>query len=145
MKMRYVVTSSSNAFHHFWNTVKSSKVPTTKWKPHKIVLSCILAFYLFCAAGCSGPALSSSEQIKRFEQAGQETSVPDANRPAKTQTPYVYRVATGDVLELQMPAILQLNKKIEVKYMSSSTGAVNLIKEKAIRLGVTYWEELEQQ
>jgi type IV pilus assembly protein PilY1 len=46
---------------------------------------------------------------------------------------------------LQLPAILQLNKKIEVKYMSSSTGAVDTIKEIAIRLGVTYWEELEQQ
>jgi len=46
---------------------------------------------------------------------------------------------------LQPPAILQLNKKIEAKYMSSSTGAVYMIKGKAIRLGVTYWRELEQQ
>jgi type IV pilus assembly protein PilY1 len=46
---------------------------------------------------------------------------------------------------LQMPTILQLNKKIEIKYFSSSTGAVNLIKGKAVRLGMTYWEELEQQ
>jgi type IV pilus assembly protein PilY1 len=47
--------------------------------------------------------------------------------------------------KLQMPAILLLNKMIEVKYMSSSTGAVNLVKEKAVRLGITYWEELERQ
>jgi len=46
---------------------------------------------------------------------------------------------------LQPPAILQLNKKIEAKYMSSSTGTVYMIKGKAIRLGVTYWRELEQQ
>jgi type IV pilus assembly protein PilY1 len=46
---------------------------------------------------------------------------------------------------LQMPTILQLNKKIEIKYFSSSTGAVNLIKGKAVRLGMTYWEELEQK
>jgi len=42
------------------------------------------------------------------------------------------------------PAILILNKEIEVKYLSSSTGAVHTVKEKAVRLGVTYWKELEK-
>ncbi len=44
---------------------------------------------------------------------------------------------------VQPPAILLLNPEIEVKYMSSSTGAVHMIKEKAVRLGVTYWKELD--
>ena len=42
------------------------------------------------------------------------------------------------------PAILILNEEIEVKYLSSSTGAVHMVKEKAVRLGVTYWKELEK-
>ena len=47
---------------------------------------------------------------------------------------------TGNV---QPPAILLLNPRIEVKYLSSSTGAVHMVKEKAVRLGVTYWKELD--
>jgi type IV pilus assembly protein PilY1 len=45
---------------------------------------------------------------------------------------------------LQPPAILQLNPKIEVKYISSSTGAIYTLKEKAVRLGVAYWKEVER-
>ncbi len=43
---------------------------------------------------------------------------------------------------LQLPAILQLNEKIDVKYMSSSNGSIYTVKEPAVRLGVTYWKEL---
>ena len=46
---------------------------------------------------------------------------------------------------LQMPVFLLLNRDSEATYMSSSIGAVHSVKEKAVRLGVTYWEELEQQ
>jgi type IV pilus assembly protein PilY1 len=42
------------------------------------------------------------------------------------------------------PAILILNEEIEIKYLSSSTGSVHMVKEKAVRLGVTYWKELEK-
>ncbi len=45
---------------------------------------------------------------------------------------------------IQPPAILRLNKLIEVKYLSSSTGAVYKLNEKAVRLGMTYWKELER-
>jgi type IV pilus assembly protein PilY1 len=47
----------------------------------------------------------------------------------------------GNVLT---PAIVILNDEIEVKYLSSSTGAVHMVKEKAVRLGVTYWKELDK-
>jgi len=117
VKTRYVRARSSNAYHYLQDNVKSSENPLlgylnvvvlpSKWNPCKIVPTCILAFYLFCMAGCNGLALSTSEQIKRFEQAGQETPIADANQPAKTLVPYTYRVAAGDVLELQMPAILR--------------------------------------
>ena len=46
---------------------------------------------------------------------------------------------------VQPPAILQLNPRIEVKYLSSSTGAVHIVKEVAVRLGVTYWKELDKE
>ena len=42
------------------------------------------------------------------------------------------------------PAILILNEEIEIKYLSSSTGGVHMVKEKAVRLGVTYWKELDK-
>jgi Tfp pilus tip-associated adhesin PilY1 len=45
---------------------------------------------------------------------------------------------------VQPPAILILNDEIEVKYLSSSTGAVHMVREKAVRLGVTYWKELDK-
>ncbi|MFC1882963.1 hypothetical protein ACFL2S_15940, partial [Thermodesulfobacteriota bacterium] len=45
---------------------------------------------------------------------------------------------------VQPPAILILNDKIEVKYLSSSTGAVHMVREKTVRLGVTYWKELDR-
>jgi hypothetical protein len=37
-----------------------------------------------------------------------------------------------------------LDEEIEIKYLSSSTGAVHMVREKAVRLGVTYWKELEK-
>jgi hypothetical protein len=43
---------------------------------------------------------------------------------------------------LQSAAILQLNEKIEVKYMSSSDGSIYTVKEPAVKLGFTYWKEL---
>jgi Tfp pilus tip-associated adhesin PilY1 len=45
---------------------------------------------------------------------------------------------------VQQPAILILDPEVEIKYLSSSTGAVHMVKEKAVRLGVTYWKELEK-
>ena len=42
------------------------------------------------------------------------------------------------------PAISLLDEEIEVKYLSSSSGAVHTVKEKAVRLGVTYWKELDK-
>jgi hypothetical protein len=45
---------------------------------------------------------------------------------------------------VQPPAILILDDKIELKYLSSSTGAVHMVGEKAVRLGVTYWKELDR-
>ena len=45
---------------------------------------------------------------------------------------------------IQPPAISILNDKIEVKYLSSSTGAVYIIREKAVKLGISYWKEMEQ-
>jgi type IV pilus assembly protein PilY1 len=42
------------------------------------------------------------------------------------------------------PAIALLDEEIEIKYLSSSSGAVHTVKEKAVRLGVTYWKELDK-
>ena len=45
---------------------------------------------------------------------------------------------------LQPPISLRLNHLVEVNYLSSSTGTVHLLKSPAVKLGVIYWQELEQ-
>lgn len=117
MKTKYIRARSSNAFYNICDPVKSSKVsfleslnPTvlsSKWNSCKIFLTYILSFYLLWMTGCNGPALSPSEQISRFEQAGPKTPIVDANQPTESRTAYAYQIVPGDVLELQMPAILR--------------------------------------
>jgi type IV pilus assembly protein PilY1 len=55
-------------------------------------------------------------------------------------------VPTGILLtgNLQPPAIMRLNDAVEVKYMSSSTGRIERVVERAARLGVAYWMEINQ-
>jgi type IV pilus assembly protein PilY1 len=45
---------------------------------------------------------------------------------------------------LQPPSSLRLNNRVAVNYLSSSTGAVHMLKSPAVKLGVIYWIELEQ-
>jgi Tfp pilus tip-associated adhesin PilY1 len=45
---------------------------------------------------------------------------------------------------LQPPISFGLNNLVEVSFLSSSTGAVHMFKEPSVKLGVTYWKELEQ-
>jgi type IV pilus assembly protein PilY1 len=45
---------------------------------------------------------------------------------------------------LQFPSILQIDNKIEAVLLSSSTGEIYNLREKAPRLGITYWKELLQ-
>ena len=84
-------------------------------KSFKRILLCKYIFaYIFvfiCLAsitGCS-PELSTIQQLQRFEAAGPITPQVDVNRllNAKMHTGY-YRVIPGDILELQMPAVLRV-------------------------------------
>ncbi len=43
---------------------------------------------------------------------------------------------------LMPPAILRINGEIERKYLSSSSGAIEELVEKALKLGLTYWMEV---
>lgn len=75
----------------------------------KIVFAYIFVFiYLLCVIGCN-PTLSSDEEVLRFERAGPITVEVDVDRllKAKIHTGY-YQVVPGDVLELQMAAILRV-------------------------------------
>ena len=49
---------------------------------------------------------------------------------------------TGTEIEghLQAPAILNIGET-EIKYMSSSSGNIEMIREKAVRLGISTWQE----
>jgi type IV pilus assembly protein PilY1 len=44
--------------------------------------------------------------------------------------------------KLQPPAISQLDGNIEIKYFSSSSGAIETIREKASKTGITFWMEM---
>ena len=74
----------------------------------KIVFAYTFIFCLLFVTGCH-PALSSDEQIQRFEKAGPITPEVDIDSVlrAKIHTGY-YRVVPGDILELQMPAALRI-------------------------------------
>ena len=45
---------------------------------------------------------------------------------------------------IQPPAIIKLNEKIEKKYFSSSDGGIVAISEKAVKTGIAYWMELRE-
>ena len=45
---------------------------------------------------------------------------------------------------IQPPANLRLTQLVEINYMSSSTGAVHLLKSPAVQQGVIFWKELER-
>lgn len=84
-------------------------------KSYKSILCCKYVFTytfvsvcLLCLAGCF-PELSTNEELQRFQAAGPITPQVDVNRllNAKMHTGY-YRVIPGDILELQMPAVLRV-------------------------------------
>ncbi len=45
---------------------------------------------------------------------------------------------------IQPPAIIKLNEKIEKKYFSSSSGGIVEVSEKAVKTGIAYWMELRE-
>ena len=69
----------------------------------------VFASYLLCITGCGGLTFSSPEEVREFERAGPITPEVDIDSllRAKIHTGY-YRVVPGDVLELQMPAVLRV-------------------------------------
>ena len=70
--------------------------------------ACTVILCLFSLAGCGG-RVSSVEQLREFEEAGPFTSdtETDGSIPVKFHIG-PYRVIAGDVLELQMPAVLRV-------------------------------------
>ena len=75
----------------------------------RIIFAYIFVFiYLLCLTGCY-PVLSSDEQVRRFERAGPITPEVDVDLLVKAKVHTgLYRVVPGDVLELQMPALLRV-------------------------------------
>ncbi len=74
----------------------------------KTVFVCTPVFCLLVLGGC-GPTLSSAEQVERFKRAGPVAPEVDIDGPTGGKI-YIgpYRVVPGDVLEFQMPAVLQV-------------------------------------
>jgi len=64
-------------------------------------------FLFLFLTGCFSPKVSSSEQLKRFEEAGPVQSAMDFDQLSKGK-PGPYRVIPGDVLEFQMHVDLRV-------------------------------------
>jgi protein involved in polysaccharide export with SLBB domain len=78
--------------------------------------------YLLCIAGCF-PELSTTEQLQEFRAAGPITPQVDVNRllNAKMHTGY-YRVIPGDIIELQMPAVLRVVSSELTQWFAPASG-----------------------
>ncbi len=76
---------------------------------------------LWLLGGCSD--LSSTEQVKRFEQAGLMTSERETEGDSKPKAHIgPYRVVPGDVLEFQMPAVLRVISSDLSEWLRPMTG-----------------------
>ncbi len=70
---------------------------------------CAAALAIVAAlTGCAGAKLSTAEQVRAFEQAGPVRVELDRDQLIRARMPAgPYRVVVGDVLQLQLPAIMQ--------------------------------------
>ncbi len=72
------------------------------------MLTCALVLCLLFLEGCGGP-VSSAERLREFEEAGPFTSDTETDSSIAVKFHIgPYRVLRGDVLELQMPAVLRV-------------------------------------
>jgi len=74
----------------------------------KVAYALLFVFCLLYLTGC-GPSLSSAEQIREFEKAGPvslEVTTDDTGKAETRLGPY--RIVPGDLLELQIPAIVRV-------------------------------------
>jgi len=62
---------------------------------------------LLCLGGCGQPSVSSEEQIRKFDRVGAIRHLQDSEEQVRSKYDYVYRVTSGDILELTMPTTLQ--------------------------------------
>jgi len=77
-------------------------------KIFKVAYALLFVFCLLYLTGC-GPSLSSAEQIREFEKAGPvslEVTTDDTGKAETRLGPY--RIVPGDLLELQIPAIVRV-------------------------------------
>lgn len=96
-----------------WKSFSDNLAITLSYIQHnKVVISIYvltLVFFFFFLFGC-GPSLSSPEQIKAFEKAGpnlsEEIVIGSTGKPETRIGPY--RIVDGDLLELQIPAIVRV-------------------------------------
>ncbi len=63
---------------------------------------------LLFLSGCGQPSVSSEEQFRKFDRVGAIRHLKDSQDQVRSKYDYVYRVTSGDVLELTMPPTLQM-------------------------------------
>lgn len=68
----------------------------------------IVAIFSFALVGCADPGMPTPDQLAAFEKAGPARPLVDTNKLMRARAASgVYRVVSGDALELQMPQVLR--------------------------------------
>jgi protein involved in polysaccharide export with SLBB domain len=62
---------------------------------------------LLFLSGCGQPSVSSEEQIRKFDRVGAIRHLKDSQEQVRSKYDNVYRVTSGDVLELTMPPTME--------------------------------------
>jgi protein involved in polysaccharide export with SLBB domain len=77
-------------------------------RAEKLLIFIILSYLTWAMAGCDNMHATSGEQLQAFETAGLVSTKPGGKEQAEGAIKFhAYKLATGDVLELQMPMVLK--------------------------------------
>jgi protein involved in polysaccharide export with SLBB domain len=85
---------------------KMERICHSALRVQNFVISGSASLLLFFS-GCGLPSVSSEEQIRKFDRVGAIRHLKDSQDQVRSKYDYVYRVESGDILELTMPPTMQ--------------------------------------
>ncbi len=82
------------------------RICQSAFRVQNLVIMSSVGLLLFLT-GCGQPSVSSEEQFGKFDRVGAIRHLKDSQDQVRSKYDYVYRVRSGDVLELTMPPTLE--------------------------------------